>query len=137
MVNKLVLFFKERRKIALILILASLGLMLIAISSVSSEQTEESAGLSEYKEELEKSLEKLCAEVDGVGRCSVMVTFSRGEENTYKGNQLTESKPPRVLGVSIVCDGGDSATVKAELTQMICALFDIGSNRVAVLPSKN
>ena len=135
--DRLVTFFKEKKKIALILVLVSLGLMLVALSSVSSPNESEQAGLSEYKEELEKRLEKLCSEVDGVGRCSVMVTFSRGEENTYKGSQLTESKPPRVLGVTVVCDGGESAAVRARLSQMLCALFDIGANRVAVLPSKN
>lgn len=135
--DRLVTFFKGKKKIALILVLVSLGLMLVALSSVSSPNESEQAGLSEYKEELEKRLEKLCSEVDGVGRCSVMVTFSRGEENTYKGSQLTESKPPRVLGVTVVCDGGENAAVRARLSQMLCALFDIGANRVAVLPSKN
>ena len=66
-----------------------------------------------------------------------MVTFSRGEENTYKGSKLTESRPPEVLGVTVVCDGGDNATVRARLTEMLSALFGIGSNRIAVLPSKN
>ena len=130
-------FFKGKKKIALIIILVSLGLMLVALSSLVSSEAEDSSGLSEYKEELEKRLEKLCSEVDGVGRCTVMVTFSRGEENTYKGSRLVESKPPEVLGVTVVCDGGESAAVKARLSQMLCALFDIGANRVAVLPSKN
>ena len=121
----------------LLLLLVSVGLMLVAISSVDSEASAEPEGLSEYREELEKSLEKLCSEVDGVGKCNVMVSFSRGEENTYKGNQLIESKPPRVQGVTVVCVGGDSALVRSRLTQMICALFDIGANSVAVLPSKN
>ena len=76
----------------LLLLLVSVGLMLVAISSVDSEASAEPEGLSEYREELEKSLEKLCSEVDGVGKCNVMVSFSRGEENTYKGNQLIESK---------------------------------------------
>ena len=137
LVNKIIEAFKGKKKIALILILVSIGLMLIAISSIDSTGEVDSSNLSEYKEALEKRLEKLCSEVDGVGRCTVMVTFSRGEENTYKGSQLTESKPPRVLGVTVVCDGGDSAQVKARLSQMLCALFDIGANRVAVLPSKN
>ena len=130
-------FFKGKKKIALIIILVSLGLMLVALSSLGSSEAEDSSGLSEYKEELEKRLEKLCSEVDGVGRCTVMVTFSRGEENTYKGSRLVESKPPEVLGVTVVCDGGESAAVKARLSQMLCALFNIGANRVAVLPSKN
>ncbi len=135
--DRLVTFFKGKKKTALILILVSLGLMLVALSSATSADSTEQGNLSEYKEELEKRLEKLCSEVDGVGRCTVMVTFSRGEENTYKGSQLTESKPPRVLGVTVVCDGGESSAVRARLSQMLCALFDIGANRVAVLPSKN
>ena len=137
LVNKIIEAFQGKKKIALILLLVSIGLMLIAISSIDSGGEVDSSNLSEYKEALEKRLEKLCSEVDGVGRCTVMVTFSRGEENTYKGSQLTESKPPRVLGVTVVCDGGDSAQVKARLSQMLCALFDIGANRVAVLPSEN
>ena len=136
-VDKLTTLLKGKRKIAFFLILISLGLMLVALSSVGSDSSAKAEPLSEYKEELEERLEKLCSEVDGVGKCRVMVTFSRGEENTYKGTQLIESKPPRVLGVTVVCDGGDNATVRAHLSQMICALFDIGANRVAVLPSKN
>ena len=135
--DRLVTFFKGKRKTALILIMVSLGLMLVALSSATSANSTEQGSLSEYKEELEERLEKLCSEVDGVGRCTVMVTFLRGEENTYKGSQLTESKPPRVLGVTVVCDGGDSTAVRARISQMLCALFDIGANRVAVLPSKN
>ena len=137
LLNKIIEAFKGKKKIALILLLVSLGLMLIAISSMDAGLEADSNDLSEYKEALEKRLEKLCSEVDGVGKCTVMVTFSRGEENTYKGSQLTESKPPEVLGVTVVCDGGDSAQVKARISQMLCALFDIGANRVAVLPSKN
>lgn len=137
MADRLLSFLKGKKKITLILILAALGLMLVALSSVGTSEVAESGELAEYKEELEKRLEKLCSEVDGVGKCTVMVTFSRGEENTYKGSQLTESKPPRVLGVTVVCDGGDNSLVKARISQMLCALFDIGANRVAVLPSKN
>lgn len=135
--NSIITFLKEKKKIALILILIALGLLLVALSSVDNTDAVDTDGLSEYKEELEGRLEKLCSQVDGVGKCTVMVTFSRGEENTYKGNQLTESRPPEVLGVTVVCDGGDSTAVRARLTQMLSALFDIGSNRIAILPSKN
>ena len=135
--DRIVAFIKGKKKIALLLVLVAVGLMLVAISSAASDTEAETAGLAEYKKELERSLEKLCSEVDGVGKCTVMVSFSRGEENTYKGNQLIETKPPRVQGVTVVCDGGESVAVKARLTQMLCALFDIGANCVAVLPSKN
>ena len=65
-----------------------------------------------------------------------MITFERGEERTYKGSQIIETKPPRVLGVSVLCEGGASDRVRAEITEMLCALFDIGANRVSVLPLK-
>lgn len=135
--NDLITFFKGKKRLTFILILLSVGLLLVALSSVNKTEVTDSADLSEYKEELEERLERLCSEVDGVGRCTVMVTFSRGEENTYKGSKLTESRPPEVLGVTVVCDGGDNATVRARLTEMLSALFGIGSNRIAVLPSKN
>lgn len=135
--NDLITFFKGKKRFTFILILLSVGLLLVALSSVNKTEVTDSAGLSEYKEELEERLERLCSEVDGVGRCTVMVTFSRGEENTYKGSKLTESRPPEVLGVTVVCDGGDNAAVRARLTEMLSALFGIGSNRIAVLPSKN
>ena len=83
---------------------------------------------------LEGELVDMCEQVSGVGKCKVMITFERGAENVYKGSQLTESSPPKVLGVSVICTGGASESVKAELTGMICALFSIGANRVAILP---
>jgi hypothetical protein len=137
LLNKLVEYFKGKRKVAALILLVSLGLMLVAISSVGADNTAEGQGLAEYKRELEKSLEKLCSEVEGVGKCTVMVSFSRGEQSSYKGNHLIESKPPRVQGVTVVCQGGKSVAVRAHLSEMLSALFDIGANCVAVLPSKN
>ena len=67
LVNKIIEAFKGKKKIALILLLVSLGLMLIAISSIDSGGEVDSSDLSEYKEALEKRLEKLCSEVDGGG----------------------------------------------------------------------
>ena len=89
--------------------------------------------LDEYKELLEAEIESLCSDVSGVGRCRVFITFERGVQDTYKGSNIIESKPPKVLGVTVVCTGGDSDAVKSSVTEMISALFDIGYNRVAVL----
>lgn len=122
----------------LTLILAVIGVLLILIPTGSEEaRADDMVTLEEYKLKLEDELTDLCHSVKGVGRCRVMVTFLRGEENTYKGSVLIESKPPRVLGVSIVCQGADNDSVRAYLTEMICALFDIGANRVAVLRLEN
>ena len=89
--------------------------------------------LGEYKERTEGELESLCHSVSGVGRCRVYLTLARGEKNSYKGSTVIETKPPEVLGVTVICDGGDKDSVRLALVDMLTALFNIGSNRVAIL----
>lgn len=129
-------YLKENKKATRLILLLMLGLLLLLIAAPLFEggevkTTEKS--LAEYKEELEAELSELCSSVSGVGRCRVTVTFERGAENTYKGSALIESRPPRVMGIAVVCRGADSDTVRAELTEMLSALFELGSNRIAVL----
>lgn len=137
--DKIFSFLKERKRAAIFIALICAGLLLIALSSLPSgtDTNAEPQTLAEYKAELEAELESVCSSVSGVGKCRVIVTFERGAENTYKGSNLIESKPPRVMGVSVVCRGAESDAVCAELTNMLSALFDIGKNRIAVLKLEN
>ena len=133
---KLIALFKENKHLPKILFLLFIGLVLIVISGrVGSTPAEDSKELTleEYKVQLEKEVAKLCSDVDGVGKCRVFITFERGEQNTYKGSLLIESKPPKVLGVTVICEGAEYDSVRRELSEMLRALFDIGANRVAVL----
>lgn len=122
----------------LILLLFIVGAVLLTFSFAvggEGEQkiSEQGQTLAEYKAELESSLADFCSSVAGVGRCRVMVSFSEGESLEYKGSSLIGSSPPKVLGVTVLCKGGSSARVKAELSEMLSALFDIGENRICVL----
>ncbi len=131
---------KSKKGILLLCVIGLIGLIFVLIPTQNNSDGGISNGgqtLPEYKAELEGELVNMCERVSGVGRCRVMVTFERGEENTYKGSLLTESKPPRVLGVTVICTGGDSQSVKGALTEMLCALFDIGANRVAIMKLEN
>ena len=85
-----------------------------------------------YRLALERELSALCAEVDGVGRVTVMVTLSEGERVTYNGSRITSTRRPTVLGAAVVCDGGGNDRVRAEITAMLSSLLGIGSNRVTV-----
>ena len=126
--------FKDKKKLSAVIILLAVGIMLVAVSGASEESGgKQEISLAEYKAELEDELENMCSSIKGVGKCRVMLTFERGEENTYKGSSLVESKPPRVLGVSVVCRGADSPEIKRALVDMLSALFDIGTNRISVL----
>ncbi|MBO7304488.1 MAG: hypothetical protein J6V09_04640 [Clostridia bacterium] len=133
--NGIFRFLKENKKVAGIVLLLVFGVMLILFSSPKKEAAvdEKDLSLGEYKEMLEAELASMCSDVQGVGACRVFVTFERGEQNSYKGSALIESKPPKVDGVTVICKGADSVRVRGELTDMLSALFGIGSHRIAIL----
>ena len=129
-------YIKENKNFRRALILISIGIALIFVSSSfgkTEEKSPEGITLDEYKIRLEDEIASICSDVSGVGKCRVFITLERGEQNVYKGSSVIETKPPRVLGVTVVCRGADSDRVRSELTDMLTALFDIGSNRVAIL----
>ena len=135
-VNSVKGLIARNKKSAIIILLLSLGIFMLIFSAAPvSEQknAEKTEDLNEYKERLEEELAGICSSVKGVGRCRVTVTFERGEERIYKGSSLIESKPPKVMGVTVVCKGADSDAVRSEIVGMMSALFDIGTNRIAVL----
>jgi len=123
---------KENWRAVLII---SVGAVLILLSFIpsSKEDSADSMSLEEYRTMLEERVAATCSSVEGVGKCKVFITFERGAQSSYKGTSLLEVKPPKVLGVSVVCRGADSDTVRRELTAMLCALFDVGANRIAIL----
>lgn len=130
-------YFKGRKKLLALVAVFLLGILLIALPlSGVKEETGSEDTLSEYRLELEEEVASLASAVKGVGKCRVLITFERGAQNTYKGGELVETRPPLVLGVTVVCDGADSDHVRVRLTEMLTALFDIPSSRVAVLKSK-
>ena len=132
--TKIFVYLKENKRRAFVILFVLLGLFLIFFSSFESEaQSKEGASLSEYKKQMEEELSNMCERLSGVGRCYVTLTFERGEQNTYKGSSLVETKPPKVLGVTVVCKGADSDYVKGQIVNMMSSLFDIGTNRIAVL----
>ena len=136
LLDKLKILFKEKYRLIFVVLVAAVGvaLVLFSLGGTKEEETEKSSqSLAEYKAELERELESACSSIRGVGRCEVIVTFSRGAENTYKGTNLIESKPPEVMGVSVICEGADSDEVRAGIVGMMSSLFSIGTNRVSVM----
>ena len=137
LVNTAIKYVKENKRVVLIGLFAIIGVFLVIISarpeSDSESQNTTELTLDEYQRNLEEEIASLCSDVDGVGKCRVFITFERGAQSTYKGSTMTETKPPRVLGVTVICSGGESDSVRRSLSDMLCALFDIGYNRVAIL----
>ncbi len=131
--NALSGIFPKNKKTVIIIGLVVFGLLLSLLFGGGEEKSEEPETLTEYKLMMEAELEKLCSSVDGVGKCTVTVSFSKGAESTYKSGKLTETKPPKILGVAVACRGADSPKVRQALCELFTSLFDIPSNRVAIL----
>ena len=135
--NSFFSYLKENKKISYGIIFICFGLALIfAFGGGSDNKTEKNDydTLNEYKVKLEEELTSLCENIDGVGSAKVYITFSRGAYSEYSGSKLVETKPPEVVGITVICKGADNSRVKSEVTDMMSALFGIGSNRIAVLP---
>ena len=104
-------------------------------------------------------LQELIEQIDGVGKASVMITYEEGQETVFakdeekdkSQSELRESKEyiiidskdgetglalkmiyPKVKGVAVVCQGASSNIVKQQIVEILCALFDISSNKISV-----
>ncbi len=132
--NKFIAYLKQDKKRIFILAIGVIGLILVMLSSFESDNTQsENSTLSEYESKLEDELSKMCSSIKGVGKCSVKVTFEEGERTEYRGSNVSASYPPKVLGIAVICDGADKDNVRADITECLTALFDIGANRISVL----
>lgn len=140
--NGLTAFLKTHKKAGVLLFLLLLcGVLLLLGGRGGGEETAtatatEKSETERYLAALTAETESFCSSVRGVGRCRVMITLASGEECVYRGSTKISSVPPRVLAVSVVCEGGGSDRVRRELSALLSSLFDIGENRVTVLRSK-
>ena len=105
-------FIKKQDKSVIILIV---GVLVLALLLIPSGDKKEAVA---DKEDDETRLEELCAQIDGVGECRVMVTYKNGE----------------VYAVAVVCRGAESPKVRERLTEVIMSVYGIGANRVAIQP---
>lgn len=113
--------FRKNKSAFYAIIFVVVGLALVIAGSVGfggRGKSEDDVSLTE-----EDRLLSLCSEIDGVGECRVMLTFSTVGE--------------KVESVAIVCRGADNVTVRRGLTDLVTALYGIGSNRVCISKMKN
>lgn len=121
-----------------------------------SQQEEQVQSEDYYKKTLENQLEQLICQMDGAGRTQVMITFA-DEGQTYLDKDVStdenkrEEKTvvydtgegdapyvickqhPKVEGVVVVSEGGDSPKVVTEISDAVMSLFDIEAHKVIVV----
>ena len=90
-------------------LLALVGILfLILPGRVGSEGT--SDGTSE--------VESLCASIEGVGECRIMLSYADDGRS--------------VQAVAVICDGADRLEVRHRLTELLSSFYGIGYNRISI-----
>lgn len=162
----------------LIVLLLGILLLVIAIpsgeegmgkdeSSYSNEQEADSGTMdaksksgadenAQYKEQLEKELEELLSQMEGVGKVRVMLTLKdsgahvldknvkrdgdSNETSTVVYNKKDGDEPyvtnqfsPDVKGVFIVAQGGGNAVIVSNISDAVMALFDIEAHKIKIV----
>lgn len=112
-----------------IFVMLIVGIALLLMSCGMDEQTEQKTGysyddLSEVKKEpsdetelisyYEEKLEKLLAEVEGIGTVRVMLS-------------------PDLTGVCILCEGAEEVQVQSDIMGICGSLFEIPAHKVKIL----
>lgn len=125
----------------------------------TTQSTQQSISLEDIEAQLEERLVSVISSVKGAGKTQVMVTVASLGEYVYAENEKTDInadstssdteivvfeqdgddtgliltvKSPEVRGVAVVCEGGDSSVIKAEIINLVTSLFGIGSDKVYV-----
>lgn len=170
-ISEIINNLKNDKKNLIIIFVGFLGIILLAISNFSSNdsintnedkvknEANDIFTVEQIESNLEERLSETISKLSGVRDVTVMVSISSAGEYVYAKNDKSESdsdsssldseiviydsgendsglivtiKSPDVLGVAVVCEGGEKAVIKSEIIQLVTSLFGIGSDRVYV-----
>lgn len=119
---------------------------------------------SEYTSSLESRLEDMVSSLYGAGVSKVTVTLECDYETVYardtgyskddnssdedseyiiidsseeEAGLVLKTVTPKVRGVAVLCSGGDNPQIQSAVTDMLCALLDIGTNDISVSKIQN
>ena len=152
--------FKElaaKYKYVLLVVLAGLFLMLLP-----GKKAQESSPIAHTASEIstQDSLERILGNIQGVGRVQVLLTEAAGTRTEYVFDKSTTSDalktdaviltdasrdqkglvsqiiPPVYLGALVVCQGGDSPSVKLAVVEAVQAATGLSADRITVLKMK-
>lgn len=154
------LWANEKKRTYLLLAAGLAGMLLICISEwmpaspAAARAPETSAGSeesSDYAASLEQRLTELIGQMEGAGRTRVMVTLASGGTTQYAtdtedtadssrrqhvllgdGGLVEQVQTPEVLGVAVVCEGGDDPGLQLAVTELVQALTDAGASHITV-----
>lgn len=148
-----------------VLLILAVGILLMSLpekeQQAPSNENPVTASAPATKTE---ELEEILGQISGVGKVRVMLTEAEGAQTVYQTDEdrsVTQDSenlrlqtvivsgsdrqehglvrsitPPVYLGAIIVCQGGDSPTVKLSIVEAVSNVTGISSDRITVLKMK-
>ena len=138
--------------------------MMLLPESVSKDEQHEIPVQQNKSMSPTENLENILGQIAGVGKVKGLITEANGAETVYQTDEnrsvsqdsenlkvetvivnnanreetglIRFVSPPVYLGAIIVCDGGDSPTVKLSIVQAVSNVTGIPSDRITVLKMK-
>lgn len=151
---------KKSRATLYVILGAAAGLLLLLWGSFGGGGSEavslsDTAEIEAYCAYLEAQAVKLCESVKGVSNVTVTLTLDGGFEQIYATDKMVSGNTqsfehvklgsgsgaqlcavsvsaPRVAGIGVTCLGGGNDRIRAELTELLCAAFDVGANKIYI-----
>lgn len=136
-INKLL----SKDKTKTILILASVVLVIILFlfgrsskDENTSVSTYQASDTQKYREVLSEEILTMVESVSGTGRAKILLTLDSSYEYIYLDDEETLRKvlEPQIRGVVVTCEGGDSAKVRQEITDLLTTALGIPGTKVCV-----
>lgn len=143
-----------------------LGVILLLLPDGKAAAEKKTAQSAEFdRTAVQREMENILSAIDGAGKLRLMLTVRGGGELelaqdrslTQKGSAeeysdktetvvlgsgssaevvVTQSRYPDFVGALVVCEGGGSAAVRLEITQALCALTGLPSDRISVIKGR-
>ncbi len=147
-----------------VLLILAVGILLMSLPEGQTQHKSTEAPAAAVPATKAEELEEILGQISGVGKVRVMLTEAESARTVYQTDEDSsrasdsENKrlqtvivsgtdreehgliqgiiPPVYLGAIIVCQGGDSPTVKFSIVEAVSNVTGISSDRITVLKMK-
>ena len=155
--------FVNKYKFVALVLAVGIGLMVLPTGKATEAETVITKAQDSILS-VEERLAQILRQVKGAGEVQVLLTEASGEETIYQINGNTSSSdtsssskedtvtitdsqrneqglvrqknPPKYMGVIVVCQGGDQATVRLAIIDAVSKAIGLGADKISILKMK-
>lgn len=114
-------------------ILFTLVIALIAIVIYFSVGVDKASPTSLVNNKDKSSIENVLSQIDGVGNCSVVITYSNSDK-IFQSNDLVQNA--EIIGVVVVADGAEDIYTRLKICDALIVLLKVQNNQIKIYKSK-